>query len=139
MVVLWNISWPVSRPLFLSAKTGGGSKFELGNAETTAVAIESADLTAVLRLHDGHHRVERDVVALVANATHRHQRSRDCGDLEYGLDVPTYPSVAQVERALAEVRYDTSVAHEEFLASSAPWGLANLVPWDVLDRADVHH
>ena len=99
--------------------------------------MESTDLTSIFPIDHRHYRVERDAVALVADATHTHQRSSDRGNLEDGVDLTSYLAIAQIELALAKVGDRASISHQELLSSAAPWGLTNSVAWDIVYRTNV--
>ena len=117
MVVLQN-TCPGSGLLFWPAKTGGIPKLELGHIESSLLPLELAKFTALGGVHDCHHSIERDAVALIADSAHRHQRSSDCSDLENRLLISIL--VREVQLALTQVRDGASISHEELLAASTP-------------------
>ena len=97
-MVLWNLV-RVSRCLFLPAKTRGVSQFKFRNVKTTRLSLELAQLRSIGGIHDGKHSIERDAMAIVANATHRHERPGHCGDLENRLQIATL--IKEIERELS--------------------------------------
>ena len=104
-MVLWNLV-RVSRCLFRPAKTRRTSKFKLCNVETTRLSLKFAQLGSIGSIHDGKQSVERYAVAVVANATHRHERSGHCRYLENRLQIATL--IREIERTLAKVGDCTS-------------------------------
>ena len=81
--------------------------------------MEAAYLCTIPCNHHSHHCIKGDLVPLVANATHGHEGTSSCRNLEHRLDISTDTFVCEVELALAEIGYLAAVAHQELLSSFA--------------------